>query len=97
MSANTTHTHGITDPGHFHTANSNITNDGGTLKFQYQENNTTTQTPATNSNTTGITVNTSASLDHTHSISGTTASSGTSATNANLQPYIVVYMWNRTA
>ena len=25
------------------------------------------------------------------------ASTGSSATNANLQPYIVVYMWNRTA
>ena len=32
-------------------------------------------------------------VDHTHSI----ATDGTSATNANLQPYIVVYMWNRTA
>jgi hypothetical protein len=34
---------------------------------------------------------------HNHSFSGTTASSGTSATNANLQPYITVYMWRRTA
>jgi hypothetical protein len=32
---------------------------------------------------------------HTHSF--TTDSSGSSGTNANLQPYIVVYMWNRTA
>jgi hypothetical protein len=48
------------------------------------------------------------SVDHTHSFttagSGTgiavatsIASSGSSATNANLQPYVVVYMWNRTA
>ena len=35
--------------------------------------------------------------NHNHSFSGTTASSGTSATNANLQPYITVYMWRRTA
>ena len=35
--------------------------------------------------TTGITVAT------------TNTSAGTSGTNANLQPYIVVYMWNRTA
>lgn len=34
---------------------------------------------------------------HTHTFSGTTASQGSSGTNANLQPYIVVYMWNRTA
>jgi hypothetical protein len=31
-------------------------------------------------------------VDHTHSI----ATDGSSATNANLQPYIVVYMWTRT-
>ena len=34
---------------------------------------------------------------HDHSFSGTTASTGSSATNANLPPYIVVYMWRRTA
>jgi hypothetical protein len=36
-------------------------------------------------------------LSHTHSISGTTSSVGSSGTNNNLQPYIVVYMWKRTA
>lgn len=34
---------------------------------------------------------------HTHTLSGTTASTGSSGTNANLQPYITVYMWKRTA
>ena len=34
---------------------------------------------------------------HTHTFSGTTDSQGGSPTNANLQPYIVVYMWKRTA
>ena len=33
------------------------------------------------------------SAPHTHPI----ASEGVSATNANLQPYVVVYIWNRTA
>ena len=37
------------------------------------------------------------SANHTHSVSGTTASTGASGTNANLQPYITVYMWKRTA
>lgn len=37
------------------------------------------------------------SNDHTHSVSGTTGSTGSSGTNANLPPYIVVYMWQRTA
>jgi hypothetical protein len=40
-------------------------------------------TGTTNSNTTGITVAVNAT--------------GSSATNANLQPYVVVYMWKRTA
>lgn len=34
---------------------------------------------------------------HSHTFSGTTASSGSSGTNANLQPYITVSMWKRTA
>lgn len=34
---------------------------------------------------------------HSHTLSGTTGSAGSSGTNANLQPYVVVYMWNRTA
>lgn len=37
------------------------------------------------------------SLNHSHSVSGTTDAAGSSGTNANLQPYIVVYMWQRTA
>ena len=39
----------------------------------------------------------SANIDHTHSVSGTTGSVGSSGTNANYQPYITVYMWKRTA
>ena len=34
---------------------------------------------------------------HSHTLSGTTGTAGSSGTNANLQPYVVVYMWNRTA
>jgi hypothetical protein len=34
---------------------------------------------------------------HTHTFSGTTSSTGDGAANANLQPYIVVKMWRRTA
>lgn len=36
-------------------------------------------------------------VDHTHTVSGNTSTGGVSGTNANLQPYIVVYMWKRTA
>ncbi len=38
-----------------------------------------------------------ADLQHNHTVSGTTDSTGSSATNANLQPYITVAMWKRTA
>jgi hypothetical protein len=43
--------------------------------------------------------NTDAVAGHTHSLSvnGTTDSTGVSGTNANVQPFIVVKMWKRTA
>lgn len=34
---------------------------------------------------------------HTHTTTGYTDGSGSSSTDANLQPYLVVYMWQRTA
>jgi hypothetical protein len=34
---------------------------------------------------------------HSHTVSGTTSSTGSSGTNANLPPYITVYIWKRTA
>ena len=45
------------------------------------------------------TQNRTATIDasHSHTLSGSTASAGSSGTNANLQPYVVVYMWKRTA
>lgn len=45
----------------------------------------------------GSATTTSSAGDHSHTVSGTTASTGSSGTNANLQPYIVVRMWKRTA
>lgn len=47
---------------------------------------------------TGSTTNSTNTLpagSHTHTV--TINSAGSSGTNGNLQPYIVVYMWNRTA
>ena len=40
---------------------------------------------------------TSEAPDHTHTYSGTTSTTGSSGTNANIQPYLVVKMWKRTA
>jgi len=49
-------------------------------------------------NPSGATYTTTAAGAHTHTVSGTTANSGSSdGTNANMQPYVVVYMWRRTA
>jgi hypothetical protein len=77
----------VTDPGHRHTIP--IHNAGGAPE---NGNNNSGGTDATvlatelsGTNTTGITVAT------------TNASTGSSGTNANLQPYITVYMWKRTA
>jgi hypothetical protein len=90
------HTHtatsAVTDPGHNHTPSSN----GNTTGFQsggsfvYNVARSTLDggpnfTMKTSKETTGVTVAT------------TVASTGSSATNANLQPYITVAMWKRTA
>ena len=45
----------------------------------------------------GLQASTNTAGAHTHTYSGTTASTGSSGTNANLPPYIVARMWKRTA
>lgn len=77
-----THTATVTDPGHSHTFTNYSTSSGSSTTPIIGSSNTTT-TNTTNSNTTGISVSNS--------------TTGVSGTNANLQPYVVVYMWNRTA
>jgi hypothetical protein len=83
-----THTHTatststVTDPGHFHDA----ARFGGGSSTGVG-NVDTDNSPVTSTNTTGITVGTTTTI----------TAAGVSPTNANLQPYIVVYMWERTA
>jgi len=79
-----THTATVTDPGHFH--DYNIYGGGGASIDIVQSSIANLATPtakSTTTKTTGVTV--------------ANSTSGTSATDANLQPYIVVYMWERTA
>lgn len=93
-----THSHSISvsDPGHAHSVN--IYTNTGAATTLVGANGSFVTTTNTNSATTGITASAGTNnADHTHTYSGTTASSGTSATNANVQPYITVYMWKRTA
>ena len=73
----------VTDPGHAHTIKVGESFAVGNA-VQYTQN-ITGNASVINSNTTGITVAT------------TNASTGSSGTNANYQPYITVYMWKRTA
>lgn len=98
-----THTHGVTDPGHFHSVpvDSDTAASGGSY---FKSDNQLTGTNNTNSSQTFISINsagdhnhtfsgTTAGVDlaHSHSvslsISGSTSTSGSSATNANLPPY----------
>jgi hypothetical protein len=85
------HSHSINDPGHVHALTSST---GGGI-FPGLISVAATTNTNTQSSATGISVN--GVGDHAHSFSGTTSGSGSGATNANIQPYITVYMWKRTA
>jgi hypothetical protein len=75
----------VTDTGHTHTSVGNGAYNGLGTGNAMGVGQYIGSGFATNSNTTGITVAT------------TNASTGSSGTNANVQPYIVVKMWKRTA
>jgi hypothetical protein len=100
QSADHTHTGTTSTAGaHVHTAQFGNSSGGNQFFFEGRINSVGTITDGINSAgdhnhtmTTG-----GVSVDHTHNVSGTTGSTGSSETNANLQPYITVYMWKRTA
>ena len=76
------HTHSLTDPGHVHALGfGDRIPVGQTLTGAGSDDRYGTYTTAVRSATTGISVN----------------STGSNGTNANLPPYVVVYMWTRTA
>lgn len=75
----------VTDPGHAHNFTSYFDNGGSHTQYGGDAGQYATSTKTTASATTGI------------SVATTVASSGSSGTNANVQPFIVVKMWKRTA
>lgn len=77
------HTATVTDPGHSHITPLGVFNSQGSQQMPQTDDGPNAGNYTIPSNTTGISVSNS--------------TTGSSATNANLQPYIVVYMWNRTA
>jgi len=83
VSHNHTASSSVSDPGHAHT----YERPQGLVGYTQGGSQSVPypQSVSTSTASTGITVAT------------TVASAGVSATNANLQPYVVVYMWNRTA
>jgi len=95
------HTHTVTDAGHRH----NTTLDGvasTSAGFQSQIGLTTYNTASGGyegyySRGTSDSTQANGSTSSTATTGITIASSGSSGTNANLQPYIVVRMWKRTA
>lgn len=87
MNANNPHGHGVSDPGHSHTQNgTDSLGGGGSAVAGISKNIPINQTfPAS----TGISI-AATDINHGHdfSWSGTTASTGSSGTNANLPPYL---------
>lgn len=92
MSANSSLSHSITDSGHSHTINGEVATrgldgpnyDAGVL---YDDLGNTAYTESTASATTGISI-ASHDVSHTHSVSGTTGSTGSGT--AYYPPYLVV-------
>lgn len=87
------HTHGINDPGHSHSTPAGYGSSGPQEQISIDSGYQTNRGVSTS--TTGISIQSGGA--HTHSITGSIDSAGSSGANANLQPYLVVKMWKRVS
>jgi len=85
MSANANHSHGVNDPGHYHTYDLSALSGGSNAG--YQGSSSAPALVGTNNANTGISIQ-STNIDHTHGF--TTNSTGSSGTNQNLPPYLAL-------
>lgn len=88
-----THTATVTDPGHTHspvTSNNGFTTGSSTTPFNRVGETWSTPTGTSLNNTVAI-------ASATTGVTVANSTEGVSGTNANLQPYVVVNMWKRTA
>jgi hypothetical protein len=91
-----THTIGVVTPLSTSTVNldhSHAYNDLGSFAGGSGPGGAVVQGNPDNRYTSGM----SANATHSHTLTGNTDTSGVAGTNLNMQPYIVVYMWQRTA
>ena len=105
--ANLAHTHSFSGTTGAEGAHTHFTHNGDASSTTMTDSNYPARSydPGSRSATVNTATSTVATIGlttqaptHTHSVSGTTGSQGTGdGTNANLQPYITVYMWKRTA
>jgi hypothetical protein len=93
------HTHTVTDPGHNHLAGSGQTAYVGLTPAQAgaQQGSAPNSSAALQSAVTGISIDNASAGTPAGSVSTSNSTEGSSATNANIQPYVTVYMWKRTA
>lgn len=86
---NVSHTHTVNDPGHTHTLN--------LFGYRYAESPDSGRISTNDSGGTINTINTGGSNNSSNTTGISLSSSGESGVDKNLQPYITVYMWKRTA